>query len=306
DDGGWGFSFEPIEGGFYDVGYVRTGAVAWAGWALASYGQAFDDDEALDAARNVLTFIDAHKVHDDGISHSAEPHIGLYRAGTGHYDPRTGVRTLGVPVDFTVTEHQFDVHMLLDALDESRADALAEQIQETLWLDSEDRFAVGANPQGLDHRRALDAAGGWGALWLMSIDKDDMARRSLSYTMENFATRDGTRAGGFVPYLDPLDGYDPASRVVFVEGSLGVGLAALRLGQEEKAEEILRFAARLGCERGPGIPYADRRDEIFIPIPAAASTLWFLFLEREWTTGERAPAFRPLKNKQPSQTPEES
>ncbi|MBA2661676.1 MAG: hypothetical protein H0U74_05235 [Bradymonadaceae bacterium] len=289
-DGAWGFSFDVDRDGFYDVGYTRAGSIAWVAHALAYFGQRFEHKEAVFAARKAARHLVRQRVNDANAAHH-----GLVRAGRGSHDPSSGRRKLVVPVDFAVTEHQFDVHMALANAYPRAAELLAASVIERLWLDGAGRFAVGAGPQGLDEQRALDASGGWGALWLWSIGERERARRSLAYTLEHF-TAQTERIGGYVPYLDPIDGHSPQSArdLIFVEGSLGVGLAALRLGERAVARGALEMAVHLSCASGPGIPYANRDVAMFPAIPAGASTLWFLFLEREYSTGKRAPLFESL------------
>ncbi len=285
DDGSWGFSFEAREGGFYDEGYVRTGAMAWAGWAMAYYADRSGDKEALAAARKARSYID--NLQRDARAEGG----GLYAAGEGYHDPDSGERVLGQPVEFVSTEHQFDVHKFLRTFDGQAAFRLQERILDILWLSQEGRFAMGFQEAGVDTRRALDTSGGWGALWLWSVGRQDLAARSLDFTLDTFGF-EGV-PGGFVPYLDEVDGYEPDAGLIFVEGSLGVALAALRLEQAGVTEEILAMAAALARRAGPGIPYADQSRGDFADRPAAASTLWFLMVEREWRTGERAPLFLP-------------
>jgi hypothetical protein len=81
-----------------------------------------------------------------------------------------------------------------------------------------------------------------------------------------------------------------------VEGTLGVGLAAHRLGQPAVAEAALRTATALACAHGPGIPTANRLAHDFVVEPGVAPTIWFLFLEREVRTGAPAPLFPPTPN----------
>lgn len=287
-DGSWGFSFDAGEKGFYDHGYVRTGSVAWAGWALAYHAARADDDDAQKAAERAASYAESRQLGDDH-GEIAE----LYAAGAGYHDPNTGERTLGERVDFVATEHQFDVHMLLRALDPGAADALEERLLQTVWLRQEGRFAMGGDGHRRDERRALDVSGGWGALWLLSVDRRQLAETSLEFTLDRFPADDSSPSGGFVPYLDEVEGYRPEDELIFVEGSLGVALAALRLDRPDTTRRILKMAARLGNARGPGIPYANRSDGDFTDTPAAASTLWFLMVHRELTTGEAAPVFLP-------------
>ncbi len=284
-NGAWGFSFQAQGEQFYDRRYVRTGAVAWAAWALAYYGDTIGDGQAVEAALEALKFLDTKRIDAQGNQNHE-----LYTAGLGYHDPQTGQRTLGVPLDFVVTEHQLDIHMVLATFHRARAEALAERVVDRLWIEEEGRFAVGAHGEELDRRRALDAAGGWGALWLLSVGQTELARQSLGYTVAHFGA---DRYGGYVPYLDEIDEYDPQEEVVFVEGSLGVALAALRLGEPDLARQILLGTAQLGCDGGPGIPYADRRRGSFADTPALAPTIWFLMVEREMRTGKRAPVFLP-------------
>ncbi len=288
EDGAWGFSFEAREDGFYDQGYVRTGAVAWAGWALSYYGTWAGDVEALEAAEGARAYIESTRVEKN--STEADQ---FYAAGVGHHDPNTGERILGEPVEFVSTEHQFDVHKFFRAHRASAQAGLRERILEKLWIGDEGRFAMGVQAQGVDRRRALDTSGGWGALWLLSVDRPDLARKSLEYTVENFSVSGASFEGGFAPYLDAVDGYDPQQEVIFVEGSLGVALAALRLDKPQITKDVLKMSAVLAEKDDGGIPYADRSLGDFVENSAAAPTLWFLMVERELNTGRRAPLFLP-------------
>ena len=199
-------------------------------------------------------------------------------------------------LDSAVTEHQFDAQLALESLGRPLATRLAARIMDRLWLEDEGRFALAAHPARLDRRRALDAAGAWGALWLLSRGEGERARRSLEYALKNFAVKDRTLRG-FRPYLDPVEGPQSVrpEDLIFVEGSLGVGLAAHRLGQPLVAREALGLAAQLSCSSGGGLPYANVEAAGFSTLPGAASTLWFLLLEREVRTGEPSPLFRPIK-----------
>lgn len=288
EDGSWGFSFETGADGFYDDGYIRTGAVAWAGWALAYHADRTGDEEAREAARSARSFLETTRIERD----DSRVHL-LYGAGRGYHDPKTGERTLGEPVDFVATEHQLDAHMMLEALDGEAGDELRHRILEVLWVPDQNRFAMGASHDDVDYRRALDAAGGWGALWLLSVDRSDLARASLDYTLDEFPAHSADLDGGFTPYLDPADGLDPDDELIFVEGSLGVALAALRLDDEPTTRQILEMAVQLADRSGPGIPYANLSAGHFEAVPAAASTIWFLMVAREYATGQSAPVFVP-------------
>jgi hypothetical protein len=287
EDGSWGFSLS-LEDGFYDASYVRNGAVAWVAYALAYYARRFPDSRAGEAAARAGKALLA--LRRSGVPSA----VGLVEGGRGRYSPDERSFFPGFRLRAAITEHQLDAHMALALVDPAQADALAERILGVLWLQDQGRFAVSADDAGPDPARALDAAGGWGALWLLGHGDRQRAVRSLEYTAHAFATR-GADVAGFRPYLDPIDGPRSAMQpdLVFVEGTLGVGLAAHRLGMEEVARTALEAAVRLSCRFGPGVPYANREAHGFPTRPAVASTVWFLFLDQEMNGGPAAPVFLP-------------
>lgn len=282
EDGTWGFSFGLD--GFYNAAYVRMGAVAWAAHALAIFAQRYPDPPAAAAAEKAAQAMLAAR------RQGAPAAPGLIEGGRGRWSPDQKQFLPDFRFRAAVTEHQLDAHMALVALKSVEADQLARQMLSTLWIEPEGRLAAAADNAGPDGSRVLDAAGGWGALWLESIGERARAKRSLEYSLRTFPATDG-RYRGYRPYLDPVDGPTSAMDpdLIFVEGTLGVGLAALRLGDRATAEAVMSLAVQLGCDMGPGIPYANKNATNFPATPAAAPTLWFLFLEREMRTGERAP-----------------
>ena len=281
-DGTWGFSFGLD--GFYNASYVRMGAVAWAAHALATFVQRYPDPPAAAAASKAAQALLAAR------RERAPAAVGLIEGGRGRWSLDQKYFLPDFRFRAAVTEHQLDAHMALAALEPQAAATLARQMISTLWMEPEGRFAAAADNTGAEASRVLDASGAWGALWLDSIGEEALARRSLAYALRTFATSDG-RYRGYRPYLDPVDGpisaMDP--QLIFVEGTLGVGLAALRLGDRATAEAVLRTAVELACDHGPGIPYANRNAPNVPATPAAAPTLWFLMFERELRTGQRAP-----------------
>lgn len=298
EDGSWGFSVTWLRGGAGGSGgryrhsrRVRNGAVAWAVHALADHAERSGDRRALWAARRGATYL---------LKARFEAGSGVYAGLVGggrHPKPGKPARgAAGAPVmeemPVAITEHQLDTHMALRGLGAPVAEQVRGQILEVLWVEEQGRFAVAAGKDGVDHRRALDAAGAWGALWLDSIGERERAQRSLNYTVDVFGSEQGGLKG-YRPYLDPIDGYDPEApeRHIFTEGTLGVGLAALRLGRPDLVRQVMTTAVEMECLQGPGLPYSNRKLRNFPTHPAAASSLWFLLLEREWRTGERAPIF---------------
>lgn len=284
EDGSWGFSFSTTNADDYHAQYVRSGTVAWAAHALSEYGHRYAQPRAIRAAERASHFLDRMRLPKNG------PAQGLVSAGRGspqtHPDapPRTSL-------PYAVTEHQFDAQVVLERFDPMVADNLAGRMMRSLWIDDEGRFAVAAAKKR-DTKRALDAAGAWGVLWLLGRDHQEKAHASFEYTEEHFRTRDGQLIG-YRPYADPVEDYDVdrSEGHIFVEGTMSMGLAAWRIGNEERAEQILETGARLGCRGQPGLPYSNVERPDFSTRPAIASTIWFLFFEREMRTGQTAPLF---------------
>ncbi len=286
-DGSWGFGFDAQNDNYYNAEYVRNGAVAWASFAMAYYARKYNDHAAdLSAELSAMYLSTQIETYDGAINR------GLLRGGRGRWSSNYLVFFPNIEFLPAISEHQFDSHMAFSLTEPERAQTLARDINSILWLPQKSRFAVAATHRNIDEGRALDASGGWGALWLYSIGKPKLAKQSLDYTIEAFATQDGGLFG-YRPYLDPIDG--PLTKewesLIFVEGSLGVALAAWRLEKPDIANRVLDMSMELSCLGGPGIPYANRELKDFPTHPAAAPTLWFLFLEREMRTGEPAPLF---------------
>lgn len=300
DDGSWGYSFHLDNPQDHHTRYIRSGAVAWAAHALAYFGTQFGEPAALLSAQRAARFLESMRLGGDG------PMRGLVSAGRGF--PSTLLDAPPSPkIGFAVSEHQFDAHIVLARFFPMAARRLAAQMLEVLWLKRAGRFAVAAGAERVDTRRALDTAGAWGSLWLWGVGRPGLAKQSYVYARETFATsallvaheKNGPvtlKIEGFRPYEDDVDGYDveAAHDHIFVEGSMGMGLAAYRLGDAETAQSMLRTGIALSCAGPPGIPYSTVKLPGFSTHPAAAPTLWFLFLEREMTTGLTAPIFNIL------------
>ena len=281
-DGSWGFFFDAD--GFYNLRYVRNGAVAWAAYALAWLDLRAAHPPARQAAQAAIAYLAAQRVADPGARHA-----GLLLGGRGRWavDEERFFPDFELPV--AITEHQLDAYQAFSLLAPRLADDLAARVIEVLWLEGAGRFAVAADARAVIDGASLDAAGAWGALWLEARGDVDRARRSLRFTEATFRLP----APGVAAYRPALEGAEPPapSDLVFVEGSLGVGLAAWRLGDRATARGTLELATRFACHGGPGVPYANAETPDFTTAPAAASTLWFLMLAREATGGEPAPVF---------------
>ena len=289
DDGSWGFGFD-VRDGFYNAAYVRNGAVAWVAWALSYHGRRDGHPEALAAAHRALGYLDAQRVREEGAAHE-----GLIRLGRGQWvDDGTRFESGPAP-DAAATEHQLDAAMAAHPLAPSLSRDLAKSLLQRGWIEAEGRFAQGLGPGRPDSRGALDAAGAWGALWLASRGDTARAERSLDWATAALSARHGGLVG-WGPYTeDPMRARGPwTGKLIFAEGSLSMGLAAARLGDHRLSQRALALGVALACLGGPGVPYANIDLPDFPTRPAAAPSLWFLFLEREWATGQQAPLFPTL------------
>lgn len=280
-----GFSFSLASPAFYNVRYVRAGTMAWAGYAMALYDAIAHERRFTPYAQLIADRLLASRVDAPG-----DPRAGLVPGGRGawrdHYrsfDPRH-------VASYCATEHQIDAYFLLDALGptdptgryRAAADRLAARLLDALWLPSEGRFAVAVTERGVVADRALDAAGAWGALFLLARGDRARAARSLDYTLRTFSLAGG-RLRGFAPYAGAVPDYpgQDFSETLFAEGSAGVALALLRSGRAREAEELSVALRTLQREGEGGVVYAVPASEDFPDFPAAAPTAWLLFLEHE-------------------------
>lgn len=288
-DGSWDFWFDleaPLSA-HEGSGYVRNGATAWAVHALAYHAASLR--RTSEAAERGADFLVAARA--DGLVQAGS---GVWRSDGSGLDTE---RQLAV----AVTEHQLDAWMALTSVGRTGlADELRESVIGQLWLEPDGYLAVARGAAGVERERALDAAGGWGALWLAAAGHEDLARRSLGYVLDHFTVPQRVGVWGQRPYLDRVDDWPgpQADPVIFTEGSLGVGMAALRLGRPEVADRALTMARQLACPgpRAPltaGVPGANRNVGAFSTTPSVASTVWFLLLERERRIGQPAPVFQP-------------
>jgi hypothetical protein len=286
-DGSWGFSFSVRDDNFYNEGYVRNGTVAWVANALVYFSKRYKHERAYKAAQKAVEYLISQRISDDRSSN-----FGLIKGGRGKWSPDYRNFFTDYQFEVSVSEHQFDSYLVLSQLTPSEGSALSKRIMETLWLENEGRFAVAADKRSVNKYRALDAAGAWGVLWLMSTGLKDLAEKSFQYTLREFSINE-LGLSGFKPYLDPVESpnLDDFEKLIYVEGTFGVGLAAYRLGKKEIAKQSLQLGMELSCLGGPGIPYANRQIKDFTTSPSAAPTLWFLFLEREMSSGLTSPLF---------------
>ena len=283
-DGAWGFSFTPRGDGFYNAGYVRAGVVAWVVYAAARYTERFGDRRFVEMARRGGRWLLERQAAARGVDPAM---TGLVLAGLGRWVDDNRFEP-GYEARFAATEHQVDAWFALRALARVDADGpwraalegpegLEQALDGALAADHGGRAWQGRSATGPDEGSALDAAGSWSALLALARGDGDRARRMLGWVERHHALTDaGVR--GYRPYRAGPD-------LVFVEGGVAVGMAAARAGDRALARRVFADLAALACRDGLPLPYASRRAPDFPRSPAAAPTLWALFLADELGEG---------------------
>ena len=161
------------------------------------------------------------------------------------------------------------------------------------WDEHIGQFDEGFSPGGQrDAVKALDCAS-WGALFLVAAGDTGKARQALGNVETYYRTRDGD-AAGYGPYFDEpiypsfeigkfyFPG-DPRKQwrdmpLVWSEGSLGVALAYLRTGQEDRARQIIEGLRPLQVAAS-GLRYASRSvPHNMSDAPSVAASTWLVFL----------------------------
>ena len=315
-DGSFWFSYNvqntwPEEGD-HDMAIVRSGAMAWAGYAFAFYlehSPAADDPRRQ---RERATFTEAARRTADlllglRVSDAKALARGLVRGG--HAAVNLGTDAAGkaaesyddTPIRWVSTEHNIGTFFFLSALGrvtgEEKYRAAAQEIRArvlaVLWQEDLGQFAQGVLAEDkIDRARALDCAS-WGALFLVAIGERARAERALATAEKIYAARDGG-VEGHRPYSDRpvyLDARvsrlffpeQPPLRwetvpLVWSEGSLGVALAEARLGHAARARKIT--AQMLKLRQGDGLRLASRKLPYEMDDSASiAGTAWHVLVE---------------------------
>ena len=287
-DGSLWFSYNtgndwPSEGD-HESALVRTGAVAWVGYAFTFYlkhdppcagdrGCARERDFFSATAVRLAKYLLTLQVNDQ-----SDPRDGLLRLGYGTITLAYSAKAndvvelyLDEPAMGISTENNmsawFFLRQLAELTGEVRWSQAALRIQrgllKQLWNDGLGQFSEGFTSSGsLDSVKALDCAS-WGALFLLATGETKKARRALGVIEDYYATAEG-EAAGYRPYFDsPVYGDPEVSRfffpddprkqwralpIVWSEGTLGVALAYLRLGQAERARQLVMGLRPLNLE----------------------------------------------------------
>jgi hypothetical protein len=291
---------------------VRTGAIAWVGYAAAFYLSArmqinehfIEEDRLaqgfLDMAEEIAGFVLRNQVLD-----MKDKRYGLVTGGWGTYMLRLQQNGTGEPgeiyngsqVTWISMEHNIDSYFFLCDLYRitGKKDYLdaAELIKIgllRLWNERNGQLIRGIKGDGkVDSALPLDGAS-WASMFLSSIGEDIKAHRCLVTIQNSFSSHsDGVE--GYRPYYAETVYEDkmvnahyfpenPTIRwedleIIWIEGSLGVAAAYVKAGNWEKAHDIVR--AMLPHQIGGGFRYATEDIPYqFSVYPSVASTAWFV------------------------------
>lgn len=299
------FSYD-ADNGALGIRYIRSGAVAWLGYALV-----YADE--LELAGQLAEFLLGRRIDNKN-----DLRYGLFRGGFGEVRQNEFIDT---EIQWTATEHNIDVYFFLrdfglklKPINQEQSEKylkiahdLKAVIVEQLWDKTENRFLRGISESGQDREKVLDAQT-WGALFLYAIGNKDLAIKALDFARANFKASnkkiltlldDPSRLNcmyncpdlsisGFKPYLESEE-YKNSPNIVWTEGTLGYILAAHRL-KVPTINEWQGMQSLSRCSVSGGLLQAtETRNQIPYEIhtwESAASTLWSLFVITDKTLPE--------------------
>ncbi|EJV0813663.1 prophage tail fiber N-terminal domain-containing protein [Escherichia coli] len=257
--------------------YYRTGNAAWVLYALAFYLSKYPTGSNAELARAKLnaglTWLDGLKVDASG-----DPRHGLYMGGSGKY-LEDGSFDPNYVATWCALEHNVDIYFLFELVGrltgftgyELRATALAANIVEKFWIESEGRFRQGVHIDGPDNAAALDQSS-WGGIFAVKA-APELAEKCRRY-MERF--RFGTlESAGYTPY-HPDYGYSGHSRGVWTEGTAGVALFERALGNEQRATDLIAGLKPLRNEYGYRDSCDDKKYDTLPDWPSTTNTAWVI------------------------------
>lgn len=251
---------------------VRSGAHAIATSAVLSYLDAFPERRAnvAPAVLAALGWLESHVV--DGLVRG-----GFGVPGAGGIQPST--------LTWASTEHNVDAFFcfalagrVVDAGWTTLADAIGAAMLDVLWSEVRGRFVQGVDGSVLDEADPLDVHA-WGALLLLAIGERDRAVRTMSEAqlapfLHGQTWTDGSEIVGYATAF-AAGGYPGMLPHVWWEGTFSVAYALRRLGDDARADEVMRRCVHVQGADG-GFPYASQAVPAYdlVADPSVASTGW--------------------------------
>ena len=259
----------------HDGAIIRSGAVAWTGYVLTFYvnhqpacagePRCLREREVFrQTAERLGAYLLSLRVDEPG-----DPCNGLLRLGYGTVtlayssekkdviERYRGEPALGISTENNISAWFF-LRQLASLTGETRwseaADRIRNRLLGSVWNDALGQFNAGFDAAGTpDRGRALDCAS-WGALFLLAAGEPEKAQRAMEAPDRYYAASSAESVGyrpysDLVIYGDPQVGRfffpdNPRKRwrelpLVWSEGTLGVALAYMRLGQTERARQVV-------------------------------------------------------------------
>ena len=300
---------------YHESAIVRAGAVSWVGYALAFFlthappcgaedrGCSRERDFFLETAVRLANYLRSLQANDPG-----DLRYGLLRLGYGTIELAYEAESdqiieiyLDEPAMATSSENNIAAWFFFRQLHRLTGDDqwgdVADRIRTGLltrmWNDDINQFNRGIHPSGEpDTVKALDCAS-WGALFLRAAGETEKAHVALRDIEKFYRAQDGDVLG-YRPYFDhaiyktaDVDNYffpDPGGTewrevsLVWSEGTLGVALAYLRMGQTQRAREIVGWLRSLQVENS-GLRYASRDVPYeMADAPGVAASAWLVLV----------------------------
>ena len=293
---------------------IRTGALAWVGYATVYYlnERKIKEPDAFKRSHRVKLLTEKSMAMADYIlsgmvEDREDKRYGLVKGGYGEYKLKYDAALGKVveyfidrPVGWCSTEHNIDSYFFLRDLgrltgDEKlleASDRIKNNIILKLWDDDLGQFIQGIKVDGrLDKKLALDCAS-WGSLFLCAVGDDERAKRCL----ETCAKYRNIKGVGYRPYRETAVYEDPEVNAFFfpsepenlwdsvdidwIEGTLGIIAGYLKCGLFEEAfdlfERINKFYQK---QKKDGLPYSTcSLPYQFSTHPSVASTSWYLIV----------------------------
>ena len=270
-DGSTGFSWNCWGDGFYNRHYKRTGAIAWAGYAAVTYERLSGDDRFRKFTEKTAGYVLSQQVTDP-----EDPRFGFFKGGHGFWSE--DYRKLADrPAEFCCVEHQIDSYFFLRDCHtltgkgryRQAALLLRRRMMDVLWDDCAGHFHVAVDAKGVNRDLALDASS-WGAIFLCAIGEAGKARRALAFVERTFKSS-ANDIKGFKAYAGqyrdhPAHDWDRLS-MVWSEGSLGVALAQLKVGDRRACGAIVSAIGTMQQATG-GVCYTAYADDLALPAEA--------------------------------------
>ena len=313
-DGSLPFSFDaahPAEAS----AYVRSGALAWVGFAAVTYLNTRGDEPGRDAIARMARGAAEYLIERQVANAKDDLRGGLVTGGSGAfvYSFEHGLvrqRFIERKIEWTSTEHNIDAFFFLRALARMSGDAryadAAERIRSSLaatsWSAELGQLVRGVSRGSRDNVLALDCAS-WGALMWIATGDDARASAAITTAESRFASSDTrTHVRGHKPYATgPLVEDEDVARAngltglrweatdaVWPEGSAGVALALLRSGARDRARAVIAALEPLR-DRDGALPAMT----LEVPFelddkPSLAGTVWVELVREELDHPERA------------------